>query len=430
MKKLLFVVLFSIIASFTSFSQYKNALKEAFFDAEYYLLFEDYNEALALYLNLYKNGLENSYIKHRIGECYLQIPGQKNKSIPYLEDACNNLSKSIKEGSYKETKAPYRTLFYLACAYQTDNQLDKAIETFEKFKELVSTQKNYNIDYVYKQIQSCKAAQELIKDPLKINEFNAGELINDEFSNIRPVISSDEKSIVYISKLKFYDAILYSQKKDDKWTTPINITPDLKSDGDYFTCFLSVNGKTLVLCRDDNFDSDIYISRLEGEKWSTPVKLNKYVNSKSHETYASLSTDGKTIYFVSDRKGGFGGTDIYKSEFDENTNDWGEAINLGSKVNTPFNEETPVICEDDKKLYFSSQGHNNMGGFDVFFTQNMKDNSWSKPVNIGYPINTTDDELFFYPIKNGKKAYVSKYDQNGFGKEDIVKIEINTTAQR
>ena len=430
MKKLLLIALISIIASFTSFSQYKNALKEAFFDAEYYLLFEDYNEALALYLNLHKNGLDNSYIKHRIGECYLQVSGQKYKSIPFLEEACNNLSKSIKEGSFKETKAPYRTMFYLACAYQTNNQLDKAIETFEKFKELVSTQKNYNIDYVYKQIQSCKAAQELINDPLKINEFNAGELINDEFSNIRPVISSDEKSMVYISKFKFYDAILYSKKVNDKWTAPINITPDLKSDGDYKTCFLSFDGKTLVLCRNDNFNSDIYISHMIGEKWSTPKKANKHVNSKYHETFASLSKDGKTIYFVSDRKGGFGGTDIYKSEFDKNINDWGEAINLGSNVNTPFNEETPVICENGKKMYFSSQGHHNMGGFDVFFTQNLRQNIWSKSVNIGYPVNSTDDELFFYPIKNGENAYVSKYDQNGFGQEDIVKLEISSTVQR
>ncbi|MCD4833059.1 MAG: hypothetical protein K8R31_04625 [Bacteroidales bacterium] len=430
MKKILLAALIIFIASHASFSQNKDALKEAFSDAEYYVLFEDYNEALSLYLNIYKNGIDNAYIKHRIGECYLQLPGQKHKSIPYLEEACNNLSKSIKEGSFKETKAPYRTLFYLACAYQTNNQLDKAIETFEKFIELVSTQKNYNIDYVDKQIQSCNAAKELISKPLTVTEVNIGNLINNKFSNIRPAVSSDEKSMVYISKLKFYDAILYSKKVGEHWIAPVNISPDLQSDGDYYTCFLSANGKTLVLYRHDNFNSDIYISRSEGDKWSVPEKLNKNVNSKFHETFASLSNDGKTIYFVSNRKGGFGGTDIYKCVFDEKTKDWGEAINLGSEINTPFNEETPVISEDGKALYFSSQGHYNMGGFDVFLTQNIEKNIWSKPVNIGYPINSTDDDLFYYPIGNGNNAYISKYDENGFGQEDIIKLEISTTSHR
>jgi hypothetical protein len=426
MRKILLTALISIIASFASFSQYKDALKEAFADAEYYVLFEDYNEALSLYLNLYKNGLDNAYINHRIGECYLQIPGQKDKSIPYLEEACKDMTKTIKEGSFKETKAPYGTLFYLACAYQNSNQLDKAIETFEKFKDLVSTEKDYNIDYVYKQIQSCEAARELINNPLNINEINIGALINDEFSNIRPVISSDEKSMVYLSKLKFYDAIFYTKKIDGKWTNPINITPDLNSDGNYYTCFLSHNGETLLLYKDDNFNSDIYISRLNGVKWSTPEKLNKHINSKFQETFASLSCDGKTIYFISDRKGGFGGTDIYKSEFDEKTNDWGEAINLGSEINTPFNEETPIICKEEKILYFSSQGHYNMGGFDIFYSQQLDKNMWSAPSNIGYPINTTDDDLFYYPLEDGKNAYISKYDKDGFGQEDIIRLEITS----
>lgn len=430
MRKILLIALISISTSFASHSQYKDALKDIFSDAEYYILFEDYNEALSLYLNLLKNGIDNAYIQHRIGECYLQIPGQKVKSIPYLEAACNNLSKTIKEGSFKETKAPYRAMFYLACAYQNNNQLEKAIDTFEKFKELVSTEKDYNIDYVFKQIESCEAARELFKNPDIIHEINVGAQINDEFSNIRPVVSSDEKSMVFLSKLKFYDAIFYSQKIGEQWTTPVNITPELNSDGDYYTCFLSHDGKTLILNKDDDFDNNIYMSRLNGERWSSPKKLNKHINTKYQETFASLSYDGKTIYFVSDRKGGYGGTDLYKSEFDEKTNDWGVAVNLGDKINTPFNEETPIICEDDETFYFSSQGHYNMGGFDIFYTQNLKNNNWSDPINIGSPINTTDDNLFYYPIENGKNAYISKFDENGFGQEDIMKLEIIKIANR
>ncbi|PLX23073.1 MAG: hypothetical protein C0597_01520 [Marinilabiliales bacterium] len=430
MGRFLLTVVIIIYMNFVSFSQNNDRLKETFHEAEFYILYEDYDEALVLYLDLYNSGIDNAYIQHRIGECYLQIPGQKLNAIPYLEDACKDVSKSIKEGSFKETKAPYRTLFYLACAYQTNNELDKAIDTFKKFEDLVSAEKNYNIDYVYKQIQSCNAAKNLINAPLQVTEINVGNKINNEYSNIRPVISADEKSMVYLSRLKFYDAIFYSKKEGEQWTTPVNITPDLKSDGNFYTCFLSADGKTLILYLDDEFNSDIYLSRLENDRWTAPQKLNKNINSRYHETFASLSADGKTIYFVSDRKGGYGGLDIYKSKFDEKENDWGVAINLGREVNTAFNEETPIICEDGKTLYFSSQGHYNMGGFDVFYTENIDGNVWAKPVNMGYPVNSTDDNLFYFPLNNGKKAYISKYDQNGFGQEDIVMLELNTSTLR
>jgi len=423
MHKILLIIFISVTTTISGFPQYKESLKEAFFDAEYYILYEDFNEALSLYINLQNNGYDNAYINHRIGECYLQIPGQKHKSIPYLEKACEGISMSIKEGSFKEKNAPIRTIFYLASAYQTNNQLDKAIETFNKFKTTLANQNIYNTDYIDRQIESCETAKKLINNPLKITETNIGELINDNFPNIRPVISADENSMVFISRKKFYDAIYYSKKENGNWITPLNITPDLNSDGNYYTCFLSGNGKTLLLNKDENFNKDIYISYLKNDKWSIPVKLNKNINSKFQESFASLSEDGKTIYFVSDRKGGYGGTDIYKSNFNEETQGWGQAVNLGNSINTPFNEENPIVCDNDNILYFSSEGHQNMGGFDIFYSKKLT-NDWSIPKNLGYPINTTNDNLSFFPIKDGKFAYTSKFDKSGFGLEDIVKIEI------
>jgi hypothetical protein len=422
MNKILVIILLAVSSSLTGFSQYKEAFKEAFFDAEYYILYEDYSE-LALYINLKNNGYDNAYINHRIGECYLQIPGQKHKSIPYLEKACQGISTTIKEGSFKEKNAPLRTIFYLASAYQTNNELDKAIETYNKFKEKLADQNIYNTDYIERQIESCETAKKLINNPLRLTETNIGEFINDKFPNIKPVISADENSIVFISKRKFYDAIYYSKKENGNWIAPLNITPDLNSDGNYYTCFLSCDGKTLLLYKDENFNRDIYISYLQNDKWNIPKKLNKNINTKFQESFASLSKDGKTIYFVSDRKGGFGGTDIYKSTFNEKTNDWNEAVNMGNKINTPFNEENPIVCDEDNILYFSSEGHQNMGGFDIFYCKN-EDNKWTDPQNIGYPINTTDDNLSFFPIKNGKYGYTSKFDKSGFGHEDIVRIEI------
>jgi WD40-like Beta Propeller Repeat len=425
MRKVILIALVSIMGSLSAFPQYKSALKDAFYEAEYYILYEDYNEALALYLNLLNNGLDNAYINHRIGECYLQIPGQKNKSIPYLEKACESVSKVIKEGSYKETNAPLRTIFYLACAYQVNNELDKAIETFDSFKQKLADNKIYNTDYIEKQIQSCEIAKEFINNPKAVKENNLGDRINDGFPNIRPVVSSNENCMVYVSKLKFYDAIFFTKKIDTEWSSPKNITPELNFDGEYYSCFISSYGKILLLYKYDSYNSDIYISRrIKNERWTSPEKLNKNINSKYQETFASLSKDGKTIYFISDRKGGFGGTDIYKSVYNEKTNDWGEAINLGIEVNTPLNEETPVLNKEGNKLFFSSQGHINMGGFDIFCAQLNENGKWGKPKNLGYPINSTDDNLFFFPVGDGTKAYISKFDQNGFGQEDIVKLDI------
>lgn len=427
LKKLIIIILF-ITATHSGFCQYKIALKDAFLEAEYYVLYEDYKEALSLYMELYNNGYDNAYINHRIGECYLYIPGQKHKSILYLEKACKNLSFTIKEGSIKETKAPMRALFYLAIAYQTDKQLDKAIQTFNEFKNRLAEENIYNTDYIDRQIESCETAKELMEKPVDIKEENIGSSINDRFPNIRPVISEDENHMVYISKKKFYDAVYYCSKENGEWTAPINITPDLQSDGDYYPCYLSCDGTTLLLYRDHNFNKDIYISRYVNNKWSLPEKLNRHINSKYQESFASISKDNKTIYFISDRKDGFGGTDIYMSKFDEEKQDWGKAINLGSTINTSFDEENPIVCGKKDILYFSSQGHKNMGGFDIFLSEKT-DNKWSTPINLGFPLNNTDDNISFFPIQDGKLIYVSKFDKNGFGQEDIVRLNILSSRQ-
>ena len=426
MKKFVFIAILSF-ALVKVFSQEQVNLKETFLEAEYYILYEDYQEALALYKKLESNDHINAYISFRIGECYIFIPGQKHKAIPYLEDASKSMSDKIKEGSFKETNAPNTALFYLGSAYHINNELEKAIEAYLNFKELLDVQDIYNIDFVDQQIKACNNAKELINKPIRFKKFNIGENINDGFANIRPVVSGDEKSMIYISLLKFYDAIFYTKKQDDKWSAPINITPDIKSDGDYYSCYLSSDGKTLLLFREVGLDGDIYISNIIEGKWQEPSKLNKNINTNYWETHASLSKDGKTIYFVSDRKNGYGGLDIYKSVYNEELSDWGPAENLGSEINTPFNEESPIISEDGKTMYFSSQGHYNMGGYDIFSSNSLDSNMWTTPVNIGYPINTTDDDMFFYPIKNGKMAYISKFDKNGYGQEDIIKYEFYTT---
>lgn len=428
MRKIVLLVSF-LLFSVNIFGQENVNLKETFMDAEYYILYEDFREALPLYQKLYNNGINNAYINYRIGQCYLQIPGQKKKSIPYLKQASQNISPKFKEGSFKETAAPNRTLFYLANAYQKDNQLNKAIEFYQSYEASLEADDIYNIDYVEKQIQTCINAKELIKNPVKIQEINLGATINDEFPNIRPVVSANDDIMLYTTSLKFYDAVYFSRKINGQWTEPENLTPVIKSDGNFYPSSLTPDGKTMVLYKNEQNSGDIYISKYKNDSWQVPEKLNKNINSKGWETNACLSADGKIIYFVSDRKDGFGGLDIFQSIYNEEKQTWDEATNLGPEINTPFNEETPVISKDGKTLYFSSQGHYNMGGFDIFYSNKIKENEWSTPVNIGYPINTTDDDLLFYPVKQGNLGYISRFRENGFGQEDIIQLKIFSPDQ-
>ena len=409
------------------FGQVNQSDKELFLDAEYYRLYEEYEEALPLFQKLINEGYDNAHINYRTGECYLQIPGKKSQAIPYLEKAVNNISEKFKEGTFKEENAPVYAIFYLGKAYQTNNQLDKALSAYEEFIERLKNEDEYNMSFVNKQIESCKTAQKMMQNPVKIEEKNLGRKINNSNPNNRPVVSYDESKIIYNSELKFYDAVFMAEKDTaGKWGTTINLTPQLQSEGGFYSSSISNDGDKLLLFKSNPYNGEIFVTNFdhENDKWEKPKKLGKNINSKFWETHACICNNGKTIYFTSNRKGGIGGLDIYFSNYDEKKEMWGPAKNLGGKINTPYNEETPFLTEDGNRLYFSSQGHEGMGGFDIFYSERVGEDEWSEPVNIGYPINTTGDDLFFYPVENGQIGYMAKYDEEGFGKQDIVRIEI------
>ncbi len=166
------------------------------------------------------------------------------------------------------------------------------------------------------------------------------------------------------------------------------------------------------------------MTHLVNGKWTKAEKVGTNINTKYWESSATLSPDGKTLYFTSNKKDSYGGLDIYTSEWDDNLKAWGEPKNLGPVINTQFNEETPFLSKDGNTLYFSSQGHNSMGGFDIFYSERKADGSWSKPVNLGYPLNTTDDDLFFVPIVAKIYGYYAMFDpETSLGDRDIYRTE-------
>jgi hypothetical protein len=423
MKRFLFIsLLLNALINTDLFSQTLTISKEDFYYAESRLLFEDYKEALPPYQRLLKTYPDNSNFKYRIGQCYINTPGEKEKAISYLEEAVKNINPKYKEGKFKETGAPYDAYYYLANAYRINNQLNKAIETYKLFKQNLDSEV-YDSNIVNLQIQSCLNAQELMSMPLFIKKSNLGDMINESRSEFNPVVSGNEDLIVFSRSEAFFDAIYYSTKVNGQWTGPVNMNEILRVDRDMFPTSISSDGKTLYLYSSADYDGIIYTSSIANGTWTPIVKLNENINTKYWESHATVSHDNKKLYFTSNRKGGFGGLDIYVSERDS-AGGWGAAKNLGAVINTPFNEETPFLSKDDKTLFFSSRGHFNMGGYDIFYSTLLTSGEWSVPLNVGFPLNSTDDDVFFKPLNEGYEGYFAKEQAGGFGEQDIYRIEI------
>lgn len=423
-------------------------------DAEYLFLEENYNDALPIYLDLYKNNTDNANLAYRIGICYLYQtdPKQKKNAIPYLEFAVNHISNKYNEGSHLEKNAPPDAWFYLGVAYRDALEFDKSIQAFKKFTSTVSVNSVYYIDYVKREIQCTENAKQIVKNPITIEPQNISEALNapSDIQNC-PVISDDESIIVFTagsknifsSELDIYfnnpdyklDDIYFSKKVDGKWTEPINITKDLgvgKNKRTVPVC-ISADGKELYLVRDDNDNGNIYVSYFDNNKWTKMKPLNKNINTKYWESHATITKDGKTLFFTSDRPGGFGGLDIYRSDKDEK-GEWGPAINLGPTINSIYDEETPFVIGDKNNytLYFSSQGHYSMGGFDVFYSQMLSNKKWSTPINIGYPLNTVGNDLFYVPKANGEYFFfpLNNNERGALAKNNIYKVKVNLPGMK
>ena len=425
MKKSLLLCLIFVISIIKLSGQASENLKQLFLDAEYFFMYEDYEEALYSYNTLYKRGYtDNGNINYRIGQCYLNISGEKQRAIPYLEKAVTKLTPKYSEGSFRESNAPYDAYYFLGNAYRINNQFDKAIAAYTQYKTLIGPKNAVGYNLADKEIAACNYAKQEMASPRYEMIENVGRPVSTGSKDFFPVVSGDQSVIIYNSAQKFYDAIFFSRKINNKWTPVVNITPEVQSDGNQYVSSLSYDGTQLYLRIEDNFEANIMVSNYENGRWSKSKPLNKNINTKYWEGNASVSKDGQTLYFSSNKSGGQGALDLYYSKKGTD-GDWGPAVNLGKKINTIYNEDAPFITEDNKRLYFVSQGHKNMGGYDIFYSERDSSGNFSDPVNIGYPINNTDDNDFFVPVDDGKGAYMALYEQNGYGFEDIYKIYLD-----
>jgi tetratricopeptide (TPR) repeat protein len=425
MKRFLFSsVIVLLLIPGALFSQ-RDSLRTVFLDAESWFLFEEYADALPLYLGLQENDPNNYNLNYKIGICLLNDPYQKDQSIKYLLKACDSINTAYKENNYKERSAPPDALYYLGDAYLVNELLDMAIESYQSFLEIMDRDV-YDEELVQVQIRACENAKRLKSMPVDLDLLLLDSLINTRYSDIHPVVSGDGTKLVFITELPFYDGAFYCEKTDEGWSYPQFITQSLGFDADIYPVCLSHDGTEMILYYDDEYIGNLYYSKFEEGRWIPATKLGENISTKFWESHACFSNDGQILYFTSNRKGTYGGLDIYASER-RTDGTWGVPENLGPNINSKYNEETPFLTEDGQTLYFSSYGHFNMGGYDIFYSKKDADGSWGKPINLGYPINTTDDDLFFQPVNNGISAYYSLYSPSGRGRHDIYYMNIYST---
>ena len=276
----------------------------------------------------------------------------------------------------------------------------------------------------------CETRSELMKNPVPFNPVNLGRQINSEGYEYINSVSVDEQELLFTRKginpgdnERFFRA----KKRDGQWNQAIEMAPPVNSPGNQGALCLSPDGmKLFITCcsRRDSYGScDLYVSFRRGENWSEPENLGPDVNSTSWDSQPCLSADGRTLYFVSSRRGGFGGSDIWKSKLMADGS-WSPPVNLGGTINTSANEMAPFIHEDGHTLYFSSAGHPGMGGADLFVSRLNEDGSWSKPRNLGYPVNTRNDEINLVINAGGDAAYISSAKEGGSGNTDIYRFEL------
>lgn len=421
-RSLIIIAILSILPAPENNLQDLKKLQESFLEAEYFLMRDEFSDALPYYLQLYESLPGNANLAYRIGLCYLNIDGKKNLALNYLETAARSSSASYREGTINQKTAPYEAIFHLGEAYRINHRFEEAADAFKRFKETLLPDDIENNIFLDLQIRACSNAVELIANPIQFKEENMGPLFNDERSNFNPVISADGNTFAFMVGLKFYNAIMLTTRKGNRWAPPVNITPEIELEGTLFISGLSADGQLLLLSKNDNFESDIYSTSFNGTRWLPAVRLNKNINTKYWESHGFITEDGNILVFASDRPGGFGGLDLYISK--KVNGGWGPPVNLGPEINTPFNEDRPFLVNGNKTLFFCSQGHYNMGGYDLFRSEMQANGLWSTPVNMGYPLNTADDDIFFMPENDGKSGYISRFrgSSENYGKEDIYRI--------
>jgi len=424
LKRTIFWILLSVV-SISIFSQegnydkyYKKTLAQA--DEEYG--YDNYFIALPLYRQLYEIDSTNLEVNYKMATCLFLTKRDKTISEEYFESA----------------KRKYiDAYYYLARIYFLKQMFNQSLNAFKYYKnsEGLKTFSNKEVDYY---VDKVLTAKEFMEKPVVASIINLGDTINTAYPDYAPLLTADEGIMYFTSRRpnkyskakdpnnEFFEDIYFSINEEGKWQTPINVGPPVNTATHDAGVSVSNDGSKLFIYRTskDLTSGDIYVTNKVGGKFSVPEKLPEVINSaEGVESCATICQDQQTLYFSSNRDGGFGGKDIYKVVKLPN-GEWSKAINLGAKINTPYDEDAPFFHNDGRTMYFSSRGHQNMGGYDIFVSILDEEGKWTAPENLGYPVNTINDDIFFVMNPDGKTGYFSSNRDGGFGASDIYKIKM------
>jgi len=424
---------------FTAFFLSVNAVsqdkgfKELYAESFSYLELGNYRDALPILLEMYEMDKKNANTAFTIGNCYMNTQNEKPRAIPYFEAAKEKLTVEYSVGDFKEKDAPVEVIRFLGQAYHVNYEFDKALEEYKMYRDILNKNNTEYWEAVTHEIRMSRNAIDFISKPVNVL-IESAAILNTEYSEYRPKVNAEETFLYFTSRRKgpsdllddegkYFEDIYYSVKENGEWTKPVRMSDSINTDSHDACLYLSPDGQMMYVYQFEEgaeAGGSIYESRLVGKEWTKPEKLIADINSKYWETDASLNTSGNIIFFTSDRPGGNGedNRDIWMMK-KLPTGAWAKIQPLPASINTPYDEESPYLHPDGKTLYFSSKGHNSMGGYDVFSTELLEDGTWGEVTNLGYPVNTTGDDVFYFPSVDGKRAYFSSYREGGKGEQDL-----------
>ncbi len=396
-------------------TRYKTALK-AFKAGNNSAEMGYYSEALNSYLKSYALIQNNDELNYAIGKCYLNT-ANKYKCLQYFKKAFE-LNRAIDRDIH----------LMLARGLHLNKKFKEAINEYKAHLGRLSPKElQEQKEEIDKYIDECEVGVEIAKKPSNALVDNL-EGVNSQYNEHSPLISADESMMIFTSTRENgqdigpegqYDEDIYISHKNNKsWSFPKNIGSPVNTKFNDATVGLAPDGQKLLIYNGNKGNGDIQICNLNGNEWDYPKNLPKTINTKEQESSACFSPDGNRLFFISDRPGGFGGKDIYVS-YKNAKGKWDDPINMGSTINSQYDEEAVFMHPDERKLYFSSKGHNSTGGYDIFVSYLNDDNKWSEPENLGYPINSPDNDLCFVVSANGRHGYFSSSRSDSKGGLDI-----------
>jgi hypothetical protein len=396
------------------------------------LLFEEQNFDLALpiFQRIQQNHPKELYLKYVAGIAGLYRSDTHGMALDFLSQV------------YEKNKKAQDIEYDLARAMHYNYKFDEALVLMDKYlQKKALTEKQ--VKYAKQLVEYCNNAKKMVAAPVDAKIDNIGEIVNTVSSEYVPVVSSDESVMIftYVGDQStggtqnafnqpdpaggYYEDVFITHKEGNEWVQPSGIGTNINSNLNDAAIAISNDGQKLFIFKDDGTDGgDIYISKLDGENWSSAERLKGGVNTSAWEGSASLSADEKTLFFASEMSGGLGGRDLYQATLKADGT-WGNIRNMGPGINSAFDDDAPFIHPNGQTLLYSSKGRNSMGDYDIFMTHfNPKDSSWSLPENIGYPINTPDDDRYLVLSADGERGYYASGKEGGFGLQDIYMVDM------